>query len=86
MEYKSLKSAKKGQCFRIFDIVSGHPMTERLLELGLQSGELVRITHEAPVSGDPIVLEVCGTRLALRRDEAALVFVQEVLNETGAIA
>ena len=77
MTVKTLKSARKGDVCRVVDVVSGHPLSERLLELGVQSGELVRIVHEAPFSGDPIVVDVCGTRLALRRSEAELIFVSE---------
>lgn len=75
MAVKTLKLAKKGDVYRVVDVVSGHPFSERLLELGLHSGELVAVVHEAPFSGDPIVLDVCGTRLALRRAEAELIFV-----------
>ncbi|MEN9810926.1 MAG: hypothetical protein RLZZ488_2493 [Pseudomonadota bacterium] len=78
MTVKTLKSARKGDVCRVVDVVSGHPLSERLLELGVQSGELVRIVHEAPFSGDPIVVDVCGTRLALRRSEAELIFVSEM--------
>ncbi|MEN9826583.1 MAG: hypothetical protein RI953_2328 [Pseudomonadota bacterium] len=81
---KSLKLARKDESFRILDVVSGHPLSERLLELGLQTGEFVKIVHEAPLSGDPIVLEVCGTKLALRREEAALIFVEDLSSENGA--
>jgi Fe2+ transport system protein FeoA len=77
MAEKSLKSARRGEIYRIVDVVSGHALSERLLELGLQAGECVRVLHEAPVSADPIVIEVSGTRLAMRRDEAALVLVKD---------
>jgi len=80
MASKSLKSARKGESFRILDVVSGHPLSNRLIELGLHAGERVTIVHEAPVSGDPIILEVSGTRLALRRSDAALVLVDESMS------
>lgn len=83
MSLKSLKLSKKGEFFTIRDIVEGHPLSHRLLELGLMAGEGVAVVHEAPMSADPIVIEVAGTRLALRRDEAALILVEEVSPAAG---
>lgn len=83
MQGKSLKFAKKGDSFRITDVVTGHPLSNRLLELGLQAGERICVVHEAPWSRDPIVLDVCGTRLALRRDEAALILVEQEAVDSG---
>lgn len=77
MTVKSLKLARKGDICQVVDVVTGHPLSDRLLELGVQSGELLAVVHEAPFSGDPIVVDVCGTRLALRRSEAELIFVSE---------
>jgi Fe2+ transport system protein FeoA len=77
MQHRSLNIAKKGERFRIYDVVSGHPLSNRLVELGLCAGEWVSVVHEAPVSKDPIVIDVCGTRLALRRADAALILVDE---------
>lgn len=80
---KSLKLSKKGDSYRIRDVVPGHPLSDRLLELGLQTGEIVEVIHEAPLSRDPIVISICGTRLALRREEAGLVLVDELTSTAG---
>jgi Fe2+ transport system protein FeoA len=80
MERRSLRHAKKSERFKIYDVVTGHPLSNRLVELGLCAGEWITIVHEAPVSRDPIVLDVSGTRLALRRAEAALILVDESSN------
>jgi len=48
---------------------------DRLLDLGFTPGEDVIITHAAPL-GDPLVIRVRGTLLALRKREAAWIFVQ----------
>lgn len=74
---KSLKELKKNKSATIVDIRAGHPLSERLLEMGLAAGERVEILHEAPLSRDPIVIFCCGTRIALRRSEAELVTVDE---------
>ena len=47
----------------------------RLLDLGFTPGEEVTVTHEAPL-GDPLVVRVRGALLALRRREAAWIWVE----------
>ena len=48
---------------------------ERLLDLGFTPGEEIIVTHAAPL-GDPIVIRVRGALLALRKREAAWIFVE----------
>ena len=48
---------------------------DRLLDLGFTPGEDVIVTHAAPL-GDPLVIRVRGTLLALRKREAAWIFVE----------
>ncbi len=48
---------------------------ERLVELGLTPGQVVRVLRRAPL-GDPLELAVRGARLAVRADEAADVLVE----------
>jgi len=47
----------------------------RLLDLGLTPGEEVAIVQIVPL-GDPLVVSIRGTRLALRRREASWICVQ----------
>jgi Fe2+ transport system protein FeoA len=47
----------------------------RLLDLGFTPDEDVIITHAAPL-GDPLVIRVRGTLLALRKREAAWILVE----------
>ena len=47
---------------------------DRLLDLGFTPGEDVTVAHAAPL-GDPLVIRVRGTLLALRKREAAWIFV-----------
>jgi Fe2+ transport system protein FeoA len=47
----------------------------RLLDLGLTPGEEMSVVQTVPF-GDPLVVEVRGMRLALRRREAAWVRVR----------
>jgi ferrous iron transport protein A len=48
---------------------------DRLLDLGFTPGEVVSITHVAPL-GDPLVIRVRGALLALRKREAAWIWVE----------
>jgi ferrous iron transport protein A len=53
--------------------VTGHdPASRRLLELGLLAGTRVRVVRRAPL-GDPVVYELRGYRLCLRRSDASRV-------------
>ena len=47
----------------------------RLLDLGFTPGETVTVTHLAPL-GDPLVIRVRGALMALRKREAAWIFVE----------
>jgi ferrous iron transport protein A len=51
------------------------PVAERLRELGFLPGTEVALVRRAPL-GDPSVYELRGTRLCLRRTEAAAVRVR----------
>lgn len=78
---RTLRDVQKNCVVGIVDVVSGHPLSERLVELGFMAGEKIQVIHEAPFSRDPIVVECGGTRIALRRAEAELVLVS--LSEPG---
>ena len=56
--------------------ISRLPMIQRLLEMGFLEGSQVEVLHEAPFGGDPIAVRVRGTLIALRREEANLVWVK----------
>ena len=51
------------------------PALRRLLDLGVLPGTHVRVIRRAPM-GDPVVYELRGYRLCLRRSESAHVFVR----------
>lgn len=67
----------------VLDVSTGHPLSERLVELGFVAGEAIEIVHEAPLSRDPIVVVCAGTRIALRRDEADLILVDVDFERKG---
>lgn len=47
----------------------------RLLDLGLTPGQVVSVVQATPL-GDPLIVAIRGTRLALRRREAAWIWVE----------
>lgn len=47
----------------------------RLLDLGFIPGTPVRVVRRAPL-GDPVAFELRGSRICLRRSEAARIFVE----------
>lgn len=75
-----LSELRENEAAVVLAVREGHPLSERLVELGFIAGERVSVLHEAPLSRDPIVIECGGMRLALRRVEAALV---EIATDDG---
>ena len=64
-----------GQTARVVAVDAREEVGQRILEMGLTPGAAVRMIGVAPL-GDPLVFEVRGYRLSLRRAEAALVEVE----------
>ena len=58
------------------DLRADDPVALRLRDLGFVRGEPVRIVARGPIGADPLVVQIGFTRFALRRAEAARVFVQ----------
>lgn len=58
------------------DLHAQDPISARLRDLGFVSGEPVRVVANGPFGGDPLVVQIGYTRFALRRAEAARVFVR----------
>jgi ferrous iron transport protein A len=72
---KTLSTVPLNQWFRI-ERLDGPPQDcARLLDLGFTPGEEIAVTHAAPF-GDPLVIRVRGALLALRKREAAWIWVE----------
>lgn len=68
----TLDQLEVGQSARV-EAVAGEPaLVQRLYEMGLLEGDTVEVIGVAPL-GDPIEVRIGGTRLSLRRREAAAV-------------
>lgn len=75
-----LSEAKVGDSVVIQGVVStDHGLEVRLEHVGFLPGTRVRVERRAPL-GDPIVYELRGFRLALRRESAELI---EVVDDDG---
>ena len=71
-----LKDGKTGMTLKIQQI-GDSDLKERLMTMGLTPGTKVKVLRSAPL-GDPIAIGVRSYNLALRRDDAAKVQVQQV--------
>ena len=70
-----LSDARHNQRYRIDRLEGPDEECRRLLDLGLTPGEEMAIVQAVPL-GDPLVVLVRGTRLALRRREAEWIRVK----------
>lgn len=64
-----------GQTARVVGVDARDEIGQRILEMGVTPGITVRLTGAAPL-GDPLVFEVRGYSLSLRKAEAARVEVE----------
>ncbi len=77
----TLSDLRPGHQARVIEVQGSDEITQRMLEMGLIPGTLVRLLGAAPL-GDPIELELRGYRLSVRKAEAARVQIgQEGLGE-----
>jgi ferrous iron transport protein A len=70
-----LSALQVGERGRVGLGVADHPATQRLLAMGLLPGTEVEVVRRAPL-GDPVEIAFAGTRLSLRKADAAAVTVE----------
>ncbi len=73
----SLASLEVGATARVVSVEDESPAGRRIQDLGFVPGTLVEVRRRAPL-GDPVEFELRGTRLCLRRREAARIRVRRV--------
>jgi len=71
----SLASLEPGSRAVIYDVERGTPEGQRLLDLGFVPNTPIHVLKRAPL-GDPMVYDLRGYRLCLRRSEANRVRVR----------
>ncbi len=70
-----LVALRPGQGGVIERVDADSPAGQRLLDLGFVPKTKIRVVRQAPL-GDPILYDLRGTRLCLRRSEAATIHVR----------
>ena len=74
---RTLSTLSPGKEAVIESVDCASPVGRRLLDLGFVTGSVVRVVRRAPLR-DPVVYEVRGTRICLRRSESKLIRVRQV--------
>jgi Fe2+ transport system protein FeoA len=72
---KNLSEVIHGVWHQVESLAGPEDACYRLLELGFTPGAEVKVAQAAPL-GEPLVVVLRGTRLALRKDEAAWIIVE----------
>jgi len=76
----SLASLRPGSVAIVVDVDATSPQGQRLLDLGFVPNTVIRVIKRAPL-GDPVVYDLRGTRLCLRRSDAKRVQVRPAPGE-----
>ena len=69
-----LSDMKPGEICKIEALLGSGELHQRLLDIGFLPGRFVKVIRYAPL-GDPIEVEVIGTRISLLGNEASLIRV-----------
>lgn len=72
-----LSQLERGLESEITQISGGDLLAQRLMAMGFLPGARLRVAQVAPF-GDPIAVDLTGSRISLRRREASQVMVRRV--------
>lgn len=72
-----MEAARSGQAGRLVLADQSTPTLQRLMSMGLTAGVQVKVIRVAPL-GDPIMLEVNGYQVGLRRREAEGLLIESL--------
>ncbi len=72
----ALHNLKVGESGRVSDLTAKGIQRRRLLDLGFVPGVAVKNERMSPF-GDPIAFKIRGAVIALRKEEAALIYVNK---------
>ena len=73
---ETLAQAAMGQWLRVIRFNAEQDLTNQLLQLGLLPGDCLRIVRAAPLGG-PLLVEFNGRSVALGREVAVKIIVEE---------
>jgi len=74
---QNLKETEPGVTVRVTRIGGGGTLKRRIMEMGITKGAEIYVRKAAPL-GDPIEFMVRGYELALRKEDARLIEVEQV--------
>ena len=74
MSTRSILDLEPGDTGRIGRVMGGGSIRQRLLDMGLLPKQEIRVKRMAP-RGGPVWIDLNGTQLALRREEAAAILM-----------
>ena len=72
----TLRDGKTGMTLKVLQI-SESPLKQRLMSMGMIPGTKVTVLRSAPM-GDPIAIGIRSYNLAIRREDAALISVEQI--------
>ncbi len=76
----SLRDAMVGHRYRVTKLHGEGPVRRRIMDMGLTKHTELFVVKVAPL-GDPVQINLRGYELTLRKDDAALVDVEEIAEE-----
>lgn len=74
-EYLALEKVRAGDEGFLWFVGAADATVQRLMSMGLIPGAFVKVVRVAPL-GDPIMLEICGYQVCVRRREAAALAIR----------
>ena len=73
----SLDKVPLGKTCKVTKISTDSLLKQRLLDIGLVKGSVVKVFHQSP-SGNPRAYIICGAIIALRNADASKIEVEEL--------
>ncbi|HDL03245.1 MAG: hypothetical protein DRP46_09130 [Candidatus Zixiibacteriota bacterium] len=73
----SLNDLKPGQSGKVISVAGQGAIRRRLLDLGIRSGETIKMIKAAPLK-DPLEISLGNGHISIRRSEAALIEIKVV--------
>lgn len=74
----SLKEAKVGHYYKIVKINGQGAYKRRIMDMGITKGAEIYIRKVAPL-GDPVQINVRNYELSIRRNDAELIEIEEII-------
>ncbi|SHH64852.1 ferrous iron transport protein A [Anaerosphaera aminiphila DSM 21120] len=76
----TLRDVEVGKYYKVLKIGGKGPLKRRIMDMGITKGVEIYIRKVAPL-GDPVQINVRNYELSLRRDDADLIEVEEIVKE-----